>query len=391
MQYSRHLVDRRRVHVFGGHGGHGACVFKKHEKQILIGPGYPCGGHGGKGGDVCVKVVSSHHSLAHVDGELRADSGNPGKSKRINGNSGTDVEIRVPRGVTVREMIPPEPKRKSEERKSEDVVGDSSISAALAQEGPRWRIGRVIAELDRESESVIVALGGRGGKGNNMATPYDSKPGLPGQELWIELEMKMIADVGLIGMPNAGKSSLLGSVSRACPKIAPYPFTTVAPYIGRVEFKDSTNMTIADVPGLVENAHLGEGLGHEFLRHLERTKFLLFVLDAAHAHDLLAHFISLRCEVSAYSRAMAEKPCGIVANKCDLDPDFTLPRVDALHRALQDPHVYGENRPIFVRALSARLGQGVPGLLKEVRQVLQDEHPVLLEREREFACLANAD
>merc|ERR1712187_165677 len=156
-------------------------------------------------------------------------------------------------------------------------------------------------------------------------------------------------------MPNAGKSTLLGAVSRASPKIAPYPFTTVAPYVGRVEFKDGTSMTVADVPGLVEGAHLGEGLGHEFLRHLERTKFLLYVIDIANSPDPLAHFITLRCEVAAFSRAMAEKPCGVIANKCDLDPQSALSQADILHRMIRDHEdVKIENPPIFVRALSAR-------------------------------------
>ena len=162
-----------------------------------------------------------------------------------------------------------------------------------------------------------------------MARPHEATMGLPGEVRKVELELKMVADIGLIGMPNAGKSTLLGSVSRACPKIAPYPFTTVAPYVGKVHFLDGSSMTIADVPGLVEGAHTGEGLGHEFLRHLERTKVLLYVVDCARSSDPFLDFLSLQREVEAFSRVMAYKPCAIVATKCDVDPQQTLPKVDA--------------------------------------------------------------
>ena len=165
--------------------------------------------------------------------------------------------------------------------------------------------------------------------GNNMARPHEATLGLPGEIRKIELELKMVADVGLVGMPNAGKSTLLGSVSRACPKIAPYPFTTVAPYVGKVQFLDGSSMTIADVPGLVEGAHAGEGLGHEFLRHLERTKVLLYVVDCARSSDPFSDFLSLQREVEAFSRSMAFKPCAVIATKCDVDPEQTLPKVDA--------------------------------------------------------------
>ena len=167
-----------------------------------------------------------------------------------------------------------------------------------------------------------------------MARPHEATLGLPGEIRKIELELKMVADVGLVGMPNAGKSTLLGSVSRACPKIAPYPFTTVAPYVGKVHFLDGSSMTIADVPGLVEGAHAGEGLGHEFLRHLERTKVLLYVVDCARSFDPFSDFLSLQREVEAFSRSMSFKPCAVIATKCDVDPEQTLPKVDAWLRRL---------------------------------------------------------
>uniref|UniRef100_A0A7S1PPX6 OBG-type G domain-containing protein n=1 Tax=Alexandrium catenella TaxID=2925 RepID=A0A7S1PPX6_ALECA len=206
-------------------------------------------------------------------------------------------------------------------------------------------------------------------------------PGLAGDDRFVELELKTIADVGLVGMPNAGKSTLLSSVSRASPRIAPYPFTTVAPYVGHVEFVDGTGFTIADVPGLVENAHQGEGLGHEFLRHLERTQVLLYVIDCARSSDPLGDLLSLQREVALFSPSMAEKPCGVVANKCDMEPHSTLPRADRLFGALRHcDDSFGGNLPLFVRALSARFGVGVKGLLQEVHSLLHGKHQGWLAR-----------
>ncbi|CAJ1391023.1 unnamed protein product, partial [Effrenium voratum] len=214
----------------------------------MIGPGWPCGGSGGRGGDVVVKATPDLWSLAHVNGHVQAPNGMTGRRGNLNGESGRQCVISVPRGVFVRELlVDPEDSRQK-------------------------RRGALLADLDQPGQSVTVALGGKGGMGNNMARVHEAFLGLPGQDRRIELELKTVADVGLIGMPNAGKSTLLGAVSRACPKIAPYPFTTVAPYVGKVDFADGSSLTMADVPGLVEGAHQGHGLGHEFLRHLERTK-----------------------------------------------------------------------------------------------------------------------
>jgi len=353
MQFSRHLVDRRVLHVVGGFGGAGALSYKKHTKHTMVGPGWPCGGSGGKGGDVLVKASDVHFSLAHLKGHVQAPSGQSGKRGNLNGDTGRDSFITVPRGVMVREMVPQD--------------GEQADQAPLVP-------GQLLADLDKPGETVVVALGGRGGMGNNMARPHEATLGLPGEIRKIELELKMVADVGLVGMPNAGKSALLGSVSRACPKIAPYPFTTVAPYVGKVHFLDGSSMTIADVPGLVEGAHAGEGLGHEFLRHLERTKVLLYVVDCARSSDPFSDFLSLQREVEAFSRSMSFKPCAVIATKCDVDPEQTLPKVDHLFRLVRESEVFGQNSPIFVRAISARFGEGVKGLLQELRVILQGDH-----------------
>lgn len=273
-----------------------------------------------------------------------------GRKERVNGDSGCDAVILTPRGVIVREIVP------------------------LDEERTKWERGEVLADLNDVGDEFVVAIGGRGGQGNNLARPHESTPGTDGEALRIELELKTIADVGLVGKPNAGKSTLLGAISRASPKIAPYPFTTVAPYVGEALFTDASKLTIADVPGIVEGAHKGIGLGHNFLRHLERTSVLLYLVDAARSEDTFEDFLKLQQEVSLYSEEMASKPCGVVATKCDLDPASTLSRVDKLHRMIFAEQSRVTNRPLFVRALSARFGDGVPGLLQEVRSLLQGKH-----------------
>lgn len=369
-RYSRHLVDKRRVHVTAGHGGNGSCLYTKHTKHHMIGPGWPCGGSGGKGGDVLVKVSTSHHSLAHVKGDVQGTSGHAGRKKKINGQKGMDTVISVPRGVIVRELLP--------------VIGTAPDMFAVAGPGgerpgtqKKFAPGDVLADLNEDGEIVVIAEGGRGGRGNTMSKPHEATPGAPGDERWVELELKTIADVGLVGMPNAGKSTLLSAISRATPRIAPYPFTTVAPYVGQVEFTDGKGFTMADVPGLVENAHQGEGLGHEFLRHLERTQLLLYVIDVAHSEQPFQDFLALQREVARYSPAMAAKPCGIVACKCDVEPHNTLTQVDMLFSMVRRRGLSLEedNLPLFVRAISARFGDGVKGLLQELRTILSGTHP----------------
>ncbi|CAJ1403535.1 unnamed protein product [Effrenium voratum] len=350
LQYSRHLVDRREVRVIAGHGGSGGLAYKKHTKHKMIGPGWPCGGSGGRGGDVVVKATPDLWSLAHVNGHVQAPNGMTGRRGNLNGESGRQCVISVPRGVFVRELlVDPEDSRQK-------------------------RRGALLADLDQPGQSVTVALGGKGGMGNNMARVHEAFLGLPGQDRRIELELKTVADVGLIGMPNAGKSTLLGAVSRACPKIAPYPFTTVAPYVGKVDFADGSSLTMADVPGLVEGAHQGHGLGHEFLRHLERTKVLLYVIDCARSVDPFDDLLKLQLEVQAYSLDMAWKPCGVICTKCDVDPVKTLPRVDALYHRVKTAERGLGPAPLFVRAVSARFGEGVKGLLQEVLLILHGRH-----------------
>lgn len=359
MKYSRHLVDRRRVHVVGGRGGSGGMLYTKHKKHNMLGPGWPCGGAGGRGGDVVVEASGGYHSLANVQGHVQAEPGMDGRKRNINGTVGRSATIHVPRGVTVRELL---------RHVDEEAGGGDGVRT--------FRHGRILGELNEAGESVVVAAGGRGGHGNTLNRPHKADDGKAGEERFVELELKMVADVGLVGMPNAGKSTLLGAMSRACPKIAPYPFTTVAPYVGRAEFVDGSAFTVADVPGLVEGAHRGEGLGHEFLRHLQRTQVLLYVVDASRSRDPFADLLGLQREVAQFSLEMATKPCGVVANKCDLDPHASLQKADRLFNAIRGcDAAFGDNLPLFVRATSARFGEGVKGLLQEVRRVISGDHP----------------
>jgi GTP-binding protein len=230
--------------------------------------------------------------LGSIPAIINAGNGGNGRRERANGSPGNDVDIPVPIGVTVVDSL----------------------------------TGRLLGDLDKPGQSLIVARGGNGGRGNNMAKPHEATKGEPGTRLKLILELKTIADIGLVGFPNAGKSSLLTMVSKATPRIAPYPFTTLAPFIGTL----STGVRVADLPGLVEEAHLNRGMGHEFLRHIERTKALLFVIDSSCQHwnprsiesmgTIQSVLETLRHEISLYQNGeLRNKPWGVVVNKCDYD------------------------------------------------------------------------
>ncbi|CAK9013886.1 GTPase Obg (GTP-binding protein Obg) [Durusdinium trenchii] len=357
----RHLVDRREIRVLGGHGGPGSCAYKRHAKRLgrftaQDAPWPPekrdaCEGVGhfkdleftGRGGDVIVEAPSSFFSLAHLDGHVEAGDGMAGKKGNLNGESG-------PLGFS-------EPARDVLKKihRHRPVLFGFILSLIETEE---------LADLNQLGDSIVVAKGGRGGMGNNMARPHESSEGQPGDDRRIELELKTVADVGLVGMPNAGKSTLLGSVSRAAPKIAPYPFTTVAPYVGKVDFVDGSSLSVADVPGLVEGAHRGEGLGHEFLRHLERTKVLMYVVDCARSPDPFGDYLSLQREVEAFSIMMAWKPSALVATKCDVKPEETLRKVVPWC----DVKTTGDRDALYrsVRAAEESLGTGKKGRGEDV-------------------------
>jgi GTP-binding protein len=330
------FVDRVTVYVKGGDGGRGCCSFRR-EKYVPRGG--PDGGDGGDGGDVIVRAVAGTDNLAGIAHRKhwRAPRGGAGQGDNCHGRRGPDVVIDVPPGTIIRD---------------------------------RDR-GNVLRDLTVAGQQVVVAYGGRGGRGNKaFATatnraPREYQPGTPGEERWIVLELKVIADVGLIGLPNAGKSTLLSRLSRAHPEIADYPFTTKHPNLGLVTVGADRAFVLADLPGLIEGAHSGVGLGHEFLRHVERTRVLVHLVEPlpADGSDPLNNYRIIRRELELHSRALAEKPEIVGVSKCELTGSAEVQ--GRLERELDRE----------VLAVSAVTGEGLAQLVRKVVQLL-DATPV---------------
>ena len=289
------FVDRVKIFVKAGDGGRGCVSFRR---EAYVPRGGPDGGVGGKGGDVVLQAVSHHNTLLPLryHTEHRAERGEHGGPGNRTGRSGADLVVSVPPGTIARD------------------------------EASSEMIGEVLFEGDR----LVLARGGRGGRGNRSflsnsnRAPREAEPGEEGQERWLRLELRLIADVGLLGMPNAGKSTLLSRISAARPKIADYPFTTLSPVLGVVEVDDRT-FVAADIPGIIEGAHAGAGLGLEFLRHVERTRALLVVVDASgtSGRDPVADLLAVREEVARFDPALLDRPQLLAATKRDAvaDPD----------------------------------------------------------------------
>jgi GTP-binding protein len=288
------FVDHATIFVRSGKGGDGAISFRR-EKYIP--KGGPDGGNGGRGGDVILQVDPSMDTLTFFTRQLhfRAPHGEQGRGKCQFGKDGEHIVIKVPLGTLVYD------------RDTDELVADLSTPEA----------------------HVVVAAGGEGGIGNDQfktatnQTPREATPGGPAIERVLNLELKLLADVGLIGLPNAGKSTLLRAVSRARPKVADYPFTTLSPALGTAELSDRRRLVIADLPGLIAGASEGAGLGHDFLRHIERTRVLLHVIDAqpTDGSDPIANYFAVRAELTQYSKDLAERPEIIAYNKTDLLPE----------------------------------------------------------------------
>jgi len=298
----RQFVDHIRVYAAAGDGGNGVVHFRR-EKYVP--KGGPDGGDGGDGGDVILEAASDTDNLTHLffKSRLIAENGEHGGGRQKKGRAGKDLLVKVPPGT----MIFRSPD------KGEGI------------DNPEQELD-MVADLAGEGERCVIAKAGIGGKGNihfkssTNQTPQEFTPGTPGDAGYFFLELRKIADAGLVGFPNAGKSTLLGAISQAKPKVANYPFTTLQPSVGVVEFTGFSRATVADIPGLIEGAHENVGLGHDFLRHIMRCRLLLFVVDVAGSEerDPIDDLQTLRKEVGLYSEELARRPWLVVANKLDL-------------------------------------------------------------------------
>lgn len=332
------FVDEVDIHVAAGNGGNGCLSFRR---EKFVPRGGPDGGDGGAGGSVYIVATPTKNTLIdfRYHPEFEAKRGAHGQGANKTGHSGNDLEIAVPTGTLVFDKSP--------------ETGDLTLLADLAEEGQR----------------VLVAKGGRGGRGNarfvssTNRAPRRTEPGEEGEERFIRLQLKLIADAGLVGFPNAGKSTLISRISAARPKIADYPFTTLAPNLGVVRLSDDRSFVVADVPGLIAGAHAGHGLGHQFLRHIERTKVLVHLVDVSGAsgREPVHDFDTIVEELRLFDPRVAAKPMIVAATKMDAVDDPS--RVEALER-----HVRDRGLPFFT--ISAVAGTGLVELLDAVwRQI----------------------
>jgi GTP-binding protein len=331
------MIDRVEIWVKAGNGGNGVVSFRR-EKFVPFGG--PDGGDGGNGGSVFLVATRALSTLTHMRQRrhYRAQKGDHGKGKNRHGKKGNDVVLAVPLGTLV-------------QRKEDN--------------------GKVtLADLTVEGQRVLVAKGGRGGWGNaHFATPTNQAPriaqeGKPGEEWQLLLDLKLLADVGIIGYPNVGKSTLLSSVSKASPKVADYPFTTTEPVLGVVEL-GYRSFVLAEIPGLIEGAHQGRGLGHDFLRHIERTRVLIHLLDGSAEHPL-SHLDKTNEELRLFNPALGEKLQLVAVNKIDLPSVRT--RLPELRRMLG-----GIEPPVYF--ISAATGEGIAELMNKTAELLQQGLP----------------
>ena len=344
------FVDKVHIHVKGGDGGAGCMSFRR---EAHVPKGGPDGGDGGHGGNVVVEADGSLSSLLEYrfKHHFKAERGTHGKGSRMHGARGEDLVLKVPVGTVVREY-------------DEDTK----------------ETGELIADLTHDGERVTVMSGGMGGRGNihfvtsTRRAPAFAELGEPAQEGWIEFEMKLMADAALVGMPSAGKSSLISKISAARPKIADYPFTTLVPNLGVVQAGDSS-FVVADIPGLIEGASVGKGLGHEFLRHIERTALIVHVVDLTgdwEGRDPLNDYRIINEELAAYDEELAARPRIVVANKIDVpgteevaDKLAELVRADSIAAAGGDEFAESPIDPKLYR-ISALTGKGVDGLIAAI-------------------------
>jgi GTPase len=328
------FIDYAEIEIASGKGGDGAVSFRR-EKYVP--KGGPAGGDGGKGGSVILKTDKNLITLLDFRYKkiYKAENGHPGGTSKKNGKDGSDILIKVPVGTIVKDF-------ETQEQ---------------------------LFDLDKDQLEVVLAKGGKGGKGNSkFATPTNQAPryaeeGKPGESRKLLLELKLIADVGLVGFPNAGKSTLISVISAAKPKIADYPFTTLEPNLGIVQYKDFNSFIVADIPGIIEGAHEGKGLGHKFLRHIERTKILLFLIDIT-SEDYQKDFEILLNEMKSYSAVLAKKEKVIAFTKADLVGKTEI------KKALKTKLKGYNKKPLIISSVTK---YGIENLLDELWGVLKEK------------------
>lgn len=330
------FIDRTKIRVQGGHGGNGVTAFRR---EKFVPRGGPSGGEGGRGGDIWMEADESLNTLLHLryNPEHVAERGRHGEGSNRSGREGADTTVRVPVGTQVFDAA------------TNELLKD------FTEHGERW----------------LAARGGRGGFGNaHFATSTNRAPryhqeGSEGEERELQLELKLLADVGLVGFPNAGKSTLISTISAAKPKIADYPFTTLEPHLGVVDLGEFRTFVVADIPGLIEGAHKGAGLGDRFLRHVERTKLLLHLVDVSSlsGRDAVQDYKTINRELAAYDARLAARPQIVVATKLDAldEPE----RLESLRRRAE-----AEGRPFL--AISSATKQGVKELISAVARALDE-------------------
>jgi len=312
------FIDQVRVNAKAGDGGNGCCSFRR---EKFVPRGGPNGGDGGDGGNIILKADIHTDNLAalYYEPHIRAERGAHGQGKDKHGRRGKPNYVKVPVGTLVYRL--------PEEFHSRVPDPEADPEEEIVKPTLDLRTMEPMADLSSPDAEFILCTGGRGGKGNTHfksstnRVPRQTTDGEEGESGWFALELRTIADAGLVGYPNAGKSTLLSKLSAAHPKVASYPFTTLNPIVGVMELDEYRRATIADIPGLIEGAHENRGLGHEFLRHIIRCKLLLFVLDTAgsEGRDPISDFQSLRTELKLYDAMLAERPFAVIANKMDLE------------------------------------------------------------------------
>ena len=343
------FADRAKIFIRSGKGGDGHCSFRR---ELYVPNGGPDGGDGGRGGDLIFEVDEGLNTLIDYRHKRKyaAGDGEEGGKRKCHGKDGKDLVLRVPEGTVIKES----------------------------------KTGKVIADMSGDNRRQIVLKGGKGGLGNQhfatatMQVPKYAQPGQPAMELEVNLELKVIADVGLIGFPNVGKSTFLSRVTNAQPKIANYHFTTLNPNLGVVDLDGAKGFVVADIPGLIEGASEGVGLGHEFLRHIERTKMMIHVVDAAgtEGRDPVDDIYKINAELQAYNPEFAKRPQVIAANKTDL---IYSEDDDPIQRLKEEFEPQG----IKVFPISGVSGQGLKELLYYVSEQIQtmDVPPIVFEQE----------